>query len=64
MLAVLHPDVAAKIGSEKTIDHYVLKVIMKKFKLWKAITGDIKEIKTSPSDLLEIWNEIRRGYRK
>jgi len=65
MLATLHPEVAKEVGgSDQTIDHYSLKVIMKKFQLWQAITGDEKEISTSPSDLTEIWNEVKQSWRK
>ena len=63
MLACLHPDVASRTGSEETIDHYALKVIMKKFKLWQAVTGDVTEIEEVTKDVKDIWNAIREGYQ-
>lgn len=59
MLAELHPSVAEMIGGEQTIDGYSLSVVMKKFKLWQAVTGDVKEIDSSTSEAKEIWDTIR-----
>jgi len=63
MLACLHPDVAALVGTERTIDHYAVQVIMKKFKLWQAITGDVKEIDSVTSDLVDIFQQIKTSYK-
>jgi len=63
MLACLHPDVAAKVGTDHTIDHYAVKTIMKKFKLWQAITGDVKEIDSVTSDVVDIFRQIKASYK-
>lgn len=63
MLACLHPDVAARVGSDRTIDHYAVKVIMKKFKLWQAVTGDVKEIDSVTSDVVDIFRQIKASYK-
>lgn len=63
MMGVLHPDVAAQVGTEETIDHYTLGVLMEKFKLWQALTGDAKEIETSDSDVMDIYQAIKNSYR-
>jgi len=63
MLAVLHPDVAAMMGSEETIDQYSLNIVLRKFKLWQAVTGDAKEIDSAVSDMDEIFNEVKAHWR-
>jgi len=63
MLACLHPDVAARVGTDRTIDHYAVDVIMKKFKLWQAITGDEKEIDSVTSDVVDIFQQIKASYK-
>jgi len=63
MLACLHPDVAARVGTDHTIDHYAVQVVMKKFKLWQAITGDVKEIDSVTSDLVDIFQHIKASYK-
>lgn len=63
MVACLHPDVATRVGTDHTIDHYAIKVIMKKFKLWQAITGDVKEIDSVTSDLVDIFQQIKASYK-
>jgi SNF2 family DNA or RNA helicase len=63
-LGTLHPDIAAKVGDEKTIDHYTLKVIMKKFELFQAITGDATDMDAGDGDLLDIYQEVKNSYRK
>lgn len=62
-LAVLHPDVAKQVGTDQTIDHHTLSILMKKFALWKAVTGDVIEIDTSDADAREIYNAIKQSYR-
>lgn len=64
LLAVLHATVADEVGTEKTIDHHVLKTLLKKKDLFDAMTGDIKTIESSPSDLLEIWEAVREARHK
>lgn len=64
MLGVLHSSVAGLLGTVDTIDHHVLRTVMRKKGLFDAITGDTVSIETSPSDLVDIWNEIRSGYKK
>lgn len=65
MLACLHPDVAAAAGMEDTtIDHHTLNVVMRKFALWQAVTGDVKEVITNPADIAAIWEEVRNSHRK
>lgn len=61
MLACLHPNTARLAGSVKTIDHHALAVVMRKFKLWQALTGDITEIESATSDMMEIYREIRKA---
>lgn len=61
MIAELHPKVAALMGASTTIDGYSLEVVMKKFKLWQAVTGDVKEIDSSTSEATEIFEAIRTG---
>jgi len=63
MVACLHPDVAARVGTDHTIDHYAIEVIMRKFKLWQAITGDVKEIDSVTSDLVDIFQQIKASYK-
>lgn len=63
MLGVLHPSLAALAGGDSTIDHYTLEIIAKKFKLWQAITGDEKEIESSSSDAMDIWEHIRNSRK-
>lgn len=63
MLAVLHPDVASQVGTDRTIDHYTLKVVMDKFKLWQAITGDAEELDTTESDVVDVYEEIKKNYK-
>jgi superfamily II DNA/RNA helicase len=64
MLACLHPDVAALVGSEETIDHHTLKVVKKKKTLFNAITGDVTDIESDTSEAVEIFNEIKKNYKK
>lgn len=64
MICLLHPDVAAASNGEDTIDGYALSIVMKKFKLWQAVTGDIKEIESSVSEMKEIWDSIRTGKNR
>jgi len=63
MVACLHPDVAARVGTDHTIDHYAIEVIMRKFKLWQAITGDVIEIDSVTSDLVDIFQQIKQSYK-
>ena len=63
MVACLHPDVASKVGTDHTIDHYAIEVIMRKFKLWQAITGDVIEIDSVTSDLVDIFQQIKQSYK-
>lgn len=64
MLGCLHPDIAMKAGGERTIDHFSLETVMKKFELFKAVTGDVTEIESVTSDVVDIWNAIRTGRKK
>lgn len=63
-LACLHPDFVSMVGSEQTIDHYTLNVVMRKKKLFDALTGDEEEIATTTSDLMDVLTEIKGSYRK
>jgi len=64
MLGCLHPDVVAMAGgSERTIDHYTLDVLMRKFELWKIVTGDKDTIKATESDLTDLMQEIRASTK-
>lgn len=60
----LHPSVAKSVGTEETIDHYVLATVMRKKLLFDALTGDTISIETSSSDLLDIWSAVRCAYKK
>lgn len=65
-LALLHPDVAAFAGGAKTIDHHILTVLLKKYELFKGVTGheeDIDTVDVGGQDLKEIFDEIKK-YRK
>lgn len=64
LLARLHPDIAGFMGSDLTIDDYTLKVVLKKFGIWKAVTGDTKEIESGENDLVDIFNQIKASRRK
>lgn len=66
MLGLLHPKTAALTGGEQTIDHHTLKILMKKYELFKAVTGEsaAKTIETGDGDLLEIYQEIKQSHRK
>lgn len=66
LLGVLHTEVAAMVGGERTIDHHTLEVLMKKYELFKAVTGEqaTKSIETGSSDLLEIYEAIKGSHRK
>lgn len=64
-LAVLHPSVAKHVGTDLTIDHHTLNIILKKFKLWQAITGDSKEIdEVGENDVKEIYEEVVNSYKR
>ena len=63
MQAVLHPEVELMAGTRLTIDHHNLNVVLRKFKLFQALTGDVKEITTTQGDIKEIWDEVRNSRR-
>lgn len=63
MLGCLHPDIAVKVGSEKTIDHFSLETVQKKFQLFKAITGDITEIESANTDVVDIYHAVRMSRK-
>lgn len=62
-LTVLHRNVATKVGGNKTIDHYGLGVVLKKKALSDVVTGDTTDLDTSASDIMEIFKEIKAGWR-
>lgn len=64
MLGVLHPTVASLVGGEMTIDHYTRDTVMKKKVLFNAVTGDITDIESVSSDMMEIFAEIKAQYKK
>lgn len=64
LLAILHPSVAAAVGTAETLDQYVLKTIMRKKDLFDAITGDVISIETSQSDVLEIWQAVKDARKR
>lgn len=64
-LAVLHPEVAKQVGTEKTIDHHTLSILMKKFELWKALTDDAKEIEgVNGNDVQEIFDLVVNSFKR
>jgi len=63
MMGELHPEVASQVGTEKTIDHHTLKILMEKFKLWKGLTGDVKEIEATDTDVADIYEQIKSSHR-
>lgn len=63
-LATLHPQVAASIGSDQSIDHHTLNVLERKKALFNVITGDVTTIESSPSDLVDIMKEVKAHHRK
>lgn len=64
LLACLHPDVANQVGGDKTVDHHVLKVLMKKKKLFDLLTGDETEIISDESEVVEIIEEVKHSWRQ
>jgi len=64
-LAQLHPDLAANIGTDKTVDHHTLNILMKKYELFKAVTGESQAntIQTGDGELKEIYEAIKDSYR-
>jgi len=64
MLAVLDPQTAALQGADdETVDHHALGVVMKKQKLWAAVTGDVETIESSTSDVMEIFEAVKNSRR-
>jgi len=63
MMGVLHPEVAELLGSDDTIDQHSLRVVMKKKDLFNAVTGDVTTIETTPGELKELFDEIRKGKK-
>ena len=63
MLSCIHQSLVPTVGTEKTIDHYTLETIKRKYKLWQAITGDTLEIEGATSDIMDIFDAIRKGYK-
>ena len=61
MLSLLHPEVALTAGGRKTIDHHVLETVLKKYKLWAAITDDTESIEDAGGELKEIWQAIKEA---
>jgi len=64
LLGIIHPEVAVQIGNDLTIDHHTLKILMKKFELWKAVTGDTIEVESGNEDMVEIFEEVKNSHRK
>jgi len=63
LLATLHPEVADQMGTKKTIDHHTLETVKRKHKLFSAITGDINTLEGSTSDVLDIWEQIKKAEK-
>lgn len=58
-IGVLHATVAAAYGTESTIDGYTLRVVMKKFKLHQAVTGDVETVDSITSEIMDVWDQIK-----
>jgi len=61
LVARLHSDAAALVGSEETIDDYALKVIGKKKKLFDAMSDTVEEVVMGESDYKEIYEALVRS---
>jgi len=61
MLGLLHETTAFTAGGRRTIDHHTLDTVLKKQKLWAAITDDTESIVTTQSDLAEIWKAMKEA---
>jgi SNF2 family DNA or RNA helicase len=64
-LAQLHPFFAANIGTDQTVDHHTLNILMRKYELFKAVTGESQanSIESGDGELKEIYEEIKSSYR-
>jgi len=61
MLGMLHDSTAFTAGGRQTIDHHTLQTVLKKQELWAAITDDTESIKTTKSDLEDIWKAMKEA---
>jgi SNF2 family DNA or RNA helicase len=63
-LAELHPEVEKEFKSKRTMDHFTLDIILRKFELWKSLTGDNKTMDSGEGDIEEIFNDIISSYKR
>lgn len=59
LLARLSKEDIERTGIIQTIDHHTLNTVRKKFELWQAITGDIKEIDSVTEDWMDIFEAVK-----
>lgn len=59
LLAVLHPKVVEMFGDERTVDHSILRHLVRKKALFDILTGDTTEIKDLGGDLQQIIEELK-----
>jgi len=63
LLGKLSAKMQAMTGVDLTIDHHTLATVRKKFSLWQAITGDVKEIASIDEALVDVFEAIRNSKK-
>jgi SNF2 family DNA or RNA helicase len=59
-MAVMHPDVVMGTTTD-TIDHHILKVLLRKKSLFNAVLGDETTIETTDADLMDVYKQILKS---